>query len=442
MVSDALKRNHCLRVVSCVGNSNAETQGPRPRRRRSLFAIVASGQTLIDWARAHNIDGRSLNAWLYNDQGQLVRVQGPDAFVAYTYDGFGQVRTVENETALIELGWDARGFVETVTSSGTTFDGMSPVTLTYSYADSGRFEQLSTPFGTVGLTYDAEGAPLAVVDSNTGTYSYTWREDGLLETMTGPTGLQTAYDYTPGLRLSSIEATDASGASMQSMRLTHDAAGRVATKIDQYGKHTYGYDADGRLYVADHPDDSQIPDEFYAFDDLGQRIEWANHPAPQVEHDDGDRLISDAEYTYAYDAEGRLTAQTLKSTGETTTYRWNSFDELLAVESADGSATTFTYNGLGRRVEVNDRGEVSRFVWDGLAPLAVLDDNDALVLWQTTDPWGDLLAEQDATGGTKDLLHDQMWSRTGWLEDGVRTWDPRDTFGNAVYADGGVQARR
>ena len=108
------------------------------------------------------------------------------------------------------------------------------------------------------------------------------------------------------------------------------------------------------------------------------------------------------------------------------------------MEYPDGTQTTFTYDGLGRRIEVDDRGEISRFVWDGLAPMAVLDENDALVTWQTTDPWGDLLAEK-TDGVVRDLLHDHMWSRTGWLEDGAVTWDPRDSFGNAVYQDGGIQ---
>lgn len=261
--------------------------------------------------------------YAYNSVGQLERVQGPDAFVAYTYGAYGNIETIENETTLVQLTWDDRGFVSHVTSSGTTFDGMAPVTLGYSYADSGRFEGMQSPFGSVSLTYDDEGAPVDLIDSNTGTYRYAWQDDGLLASVTGPTGMATTYGYTPGQRLNKIQATDETGTPLQLVEIEYDQYGTISTKTDDYGRHFYSYDNEGRLISADHPDSSGIADEVYAYDAIGNRTEWAEHPAPAVQHDDGDRLIADALFTYDFDAEGRLVAQTERSSGGVTRYRWN-----------------------------------------------------------------------------------------------------------------------
>ena len=377
--------------------------------------------------------------YTYDSAGRIERVEGPDAWVEYTYDGFGQVLTIENESALIELDWDARGFLEKVTTSGTTTGGMGAVALSYDYADSGRFEKMTSPWGTVELTYDGDGAPEKLIDSKVGTWTYAWEDDGTLESVTAPSGMKTAYSYTDALRLEEIRAVDGSGTTLQTLTLAYDDNGKVSTSTDATGTASFDYDADGRLESVIRPTGSKLSNETYTFDDLGNRTSWAGNSKPAVSHDAGDRLIADAVFTYAYDAEGRLKSKTEKSTGDVTSYRWNSFDELLAVVHPDGTETSFLYDGLGRRFEVDDRGEITRYVYDGLAPLAVLDDTDSLVTWQTTDPWGDLLAEHEPGVGTRDLLHDHLGTRTGWLEGGSVTPDPRDSFGNPVYDDDGVQ---
>ena len=159
-----------------------------------------------------------------------------------------------------------------------------------------------------------------------------------------------------------------------------------------------------------------------------------------VAHDAEDALIADAGFTYAYDAEGRLESRTATGSGELTTYHWDSFDQLVRIAYEDGTETTFAYDGLGRRIEVDHRGEVRRFVWDLDEVRAVLDDNDALLTWHTTDPWGFLLAEWDAVAETADdALSNHLMTVTGLVDgDGNLQQVRRDSFGNG--GSGGFDA--
>ncbi len=258
-------------------------------------------------------------------------------------------------------------------------------------------EQVDSGFGTVAYTHDLQGRVVAQVDSLT---------DRLERTLT-------------------VDGT----AIIQDDVLEWDLFGLLGAATDGFGRHDYQYDASGQLVSADHPTTSGIPDESYSYDPLGNRTSWTGHPEAEVVYDAQDRLIQDADYVYAYDAEGQLVSQEDRGSGHTTTYAWNSFGQMVRMEHPDGAETTFAYDGLGRRVEVVDKGTVTRFGWDGDELRMVFDGTNTLQRWETTDVSGELLATYDAVSST---VTESVRNHLGSVQD-----QARDSFGNPVVAPTG-----
>ncbi|MDQ2777029.1 MAG: YD repeat-containing protein [Acidobacteriota bacterium] len=61
---------------------------------------------------------------------------------------------------------------------------------------------------------------------------------------------------------------------------------------------------------------------------------------------------------FAYDANGNL----LKD--GTHSYQWNAENRLIAV-SQNGQSATFSYDGLGRRIAIDNNGSETRYLWCG-----------------------------------------------------------------------------
>jgi RHS repeat-associated protein/uncharacterized repeat protein (TIGR01451 family) len=372
--------------------------------------------------------------------GRLTDTIGTDAFVHYEYDALGRLVSVENEEQLLELHWDDDDRLLSTLATAAPGRDHPDVLIEYSWSPGGRLERSDTPHGSTLLAYDGRGRLQSLTDSHNGTYTWTWREDGLLDALRRPSQLQTELDWSPGRRLERLSTTGDLGQVLQQEELQRDVSGRISRLTDWAGTHEYGYDIKGQLVFADHPASSGLLDEFYAYDVVGNRSAWAGHADPEVVYDNEDRLVQDADFIYTYDGEGRQVRRERRVTGEVTTYTWNVFDELVGVHHPDGTATTYAYDSLGRRIEVSSGGEITRFGYDGGDVRMIFDGDGALASWQTTDPWGDLLAEFDpALGASRDALLGYLGTLEGWADaQGVDTI-ARDTFGNPVLASAEIE---
>ena len=106
-------------------------------------------------------------------------------------------------------------------------------------------------------------------------------------------------------------------------------------------------------------------------------IRWATASAP-TSHlstlsslDAANRLLEDSNFIYTYDANGNLTAKTTKATGDQTVYTYDPENQLIRVErfTLAGGATPvlvaeYRYDPLGRRIEKDVNGVITRFVYD------------------------------------------------------------------------------
>lgn len=394
--------------------------------RTSTFVYAEDGSILEETTRAGDV-----LTFEYDDAGRISRTDGGDVWVEYTYDALGRISQVTNAEQGITFTYNVDGNLVSETVVAAEPDAYPDRTTNYDWTDAGRLTTVANGFGTRALTYDTHGRIVGLDDSVTGATTFDWSADDLLTEVERSTGVRTELDYTPGQRLSGIRTTD-DGTLVEDQILVRDEDGRVTSRTDGQGEHTYGYDARGQLLDATHPPASGVADETYDFDENGNRITSARGGDATFA---ADLLVENDAHAYTYDREGRLATRTDRATGEATTYHWDAFDQLRRVAYADGTETTFAYDGLGRRIELVHRGEVTRFGYDGDEVRVTFDADNAVTSWLSTDPGGGLLAEwNSATGEVREAITDQLGSRAGWLSGGALERTTRDAFGNTASA--------
>ena len=87
---------------------------------------------------------------------------------------------------------------------------------------------------------------------------------------------------------------------------------------------------------------------------------------PTHTHNDLNRLLEDDSFTYTYDNNGNLATKTSKANPTAvTTYHWDAQDQLIQINLPNSTTVTYKYNGLGRRIEKNVTGSITRYVYDG-----------------------------------------------------------------------------
>jgi YD repeat-containing protein len=156
--------------------------------------------------------------------------------------------------------------------------------------------------------------------------------------------------------------------------VTYDLLGNRSSLTDRFGLHQYGYDALSRLTSVDHPLASPLPDERFTYDPVGNRR--TSHFSAQHQHDTANRLLEDAQFTYTYDANGNRATKRDKTTMALTSYTYNVENQLIGVDLPDGGHIGYRYDGLGRRIEKNVNGTLTRYLYDQEDIVTILDGAD------------------------------------------------------------------
>jgi RHS repeat-associated protein len=136
---------------------------------------------------------------------------------------------------------------------------------------------------------------------------------------------------------------------------------------DNSGIHNYTYDSIYRIIQATHP---TIPTEQFSYDPLGNRL--------GTTVDAGNRLLEDNNFTYSYDNNGNLVQKTNKTTGEITTYTYDTENRLTQV-SYPGMVATYKYDPFGRRIEKNVNGVITRYLYDNEDILFEINGNNNII---------------------------------------------------------------
>ncbi len=260
---------------------------------------------------------------------------------------------------------------------------------TYTYYDDGRIQTVTNPAGVITYTYDANGNVLTVSESGK-TISYV------------NDALNRVVQYTDGDNNVILYAYDEVGnlASLtypggQAVTYTYDAVNRLVTVTDWDGRVTgYTYDKNGSLLTTTRPDGSV---ETRAYNSAGQLTQLKDTKADTT-------IIS--KYDFTYDATGNVTAEVsagsepvLSSGTETMTYgadnRLATYQGQAVSYDADGNMTsgplggsmqsfsydarnlltaaagaTYLYDANNNRIALTVGGQTTKFVVNPMAALS------------------------------------------------------------------------
>lgn len=272
----------------------------------------------------------------------------------------------------------------------------------HTYDEFGHQLSSTDPTGqTTSYTYNEFGQTTSLTDAAGGVTAYSYDERGNLLTITDPVGAQTGYTYDAAGRVSSVSdaaggitrmeydaagnlarITDPAGATTS---MTYDAAGRLLSQTDpQGGVTTFTYDAAGNLIATTDPLGGITT---ATFDANGNRIRQTD-------------ANGNATY-YEYNAQGQV-VKSIDALGQITTYGYGGstgcttcsggVDKLTALTDANGHATAFEYNNLGRLLrEIDPLGNQTSYAYDAKGNLTAKTDANGATIRYTYDALGRLV---------------------------------------------------
>jgi RHS repeat-associated protein len=354
--------------------------------------------------------------YAYDKDGNLATVAFPDGDVTtITTDAVGRRISIRDADAIVERTYNDADDLLTERTRGNDGVALPDATLSYTTDPNGNPTTLSGPGGEQRYQYDSRGRLSSVRDAAGRTFALSYDGTDQLTGLARPNGVDDTLTYKEG----SLTSRNASRGSEVISRAEYvlDALRRRVAMTDSDGKHEFTYDRADRLTAATHPGTSGLPAESFAYDSLGNRTSWTGSPPASVRYDTAKQLLSDGSHDYTYDAEGRLVQRRDRATGGITRYRWNGAGQLAAVTAPDGSTSSYRYDALGRRVEVNDDGAVRRFVYSGPNLLLELDGSNALRARYVTGVYPDSVYEVVRDGTSYYPLYDAVGSITALTDD-------------------------
>ena len=302
----------------------------------------------------------------------------------YAYDAHGrQVKHVDFDanvaTSTYYADTDAHaGMLQQVVYAGAPSSGKATQTVAYTYDALGRQQTITDASGTTTDHYDdlgnliEEETPEGVIH-----YAYELATGRHTETWTDFT--DTLYGYDARGRLATVTVTKLNGNTLTSPLVTtyaYDLVGNKKTETLPSGEvTTYGYDALNRLTsVVEQQGTTTLFGQTYILNDDGTR-----HSSHAVQAQaNGTSVTTDT--TWAYDADGRLTGESVTSSvasesysdtfafdlvgnrirkshfgpgggaNETATLTYNADDQLVTQASSLTGTTTFAYDPNGSQL--------------------------------------------------------------------------------------------
>lgn len=312
-------------------------------------------------------------SYTYNADGQLTGVDVPDGSgPSYTYNAFGQLTGATNSDSTVALTYLPDGQTATQTTSFTGTP-QPAVTLNYSYDAAGNRTSLTDPAGTTTYGYNSNSQLTSITDPTGGVFGFSYDTGGSLVGLTRPNGVDDLMAYDPSINL--LSKTSTLGATtVGSSTYTYNESNLVATMTSQSGQSTYGYNADGELTSVTGPTVTSVPQN-YTYDAAGNQT--SSSTVSSETYNANDELTSSSAATYAYNQLGEQTSTT-PTGGSSTTYAWNDMGELTSVNSPSGT-TSYEYDALGRRIEVDAKGQATWYIDDGTSPVLAYNSAGAIV---------------------------------------------------------------
>ncbi len=390
--------------------------------------------------------------WL-NELGEPIHV------LAWEYDSLGRVTRASDGQRHTTTEFDERGRLQVLRNyDPTAFSNESPVYVTWAFTydeSQGSFERVeqlgrfpATTEATTRVTTDIFGQVETISQAGPATHDkrVSWQYDlagnrvhSERATDTGAV-LSTTYAYDDADRLAFIWHDPEAGF----LSYAYDAADRIIEVVDELRANRLAYDAAGQVTSA------TATAESFTYDGSGNRLVAAGS-ATHIES--GNRLSSDGEFSYQYDAAGNRTVRTRVAAQPADDYRtlyfWDHRQRLVKVELQNLEHVTtqrieYDYDAgdirVGRRVFAADGSLVDSetYVYDEHGQRALTFDRDGTLRHRYLhgSRVDEVLADEvfNAAGESTEMLwlyadHQQSVQRAVDEQGSLRQQLAYDTFG-------------
>ena len=366
-------------VTKLVGPLGDATNYSYDQMGRLISESTLSGGTITYGYNALNIKEQLTNArgqvrkFFYDAMGRITGFVGAEDSVSYAYDDNGNVLTVSDKNGVIKREYDALNRIIKLTD---TF-GKS---IQYTYDAVGNLASIIYPDNTaVNYTYDANNNLVSVTDWANRVTSYTYDVNNMVVGVTKPDGSVTTTVYDNAQRIVSTVERTASNVVITGYEYTYDNLSRIIEEkhLADNTKICYTYDNLSRVTnrTIKNECDCVISSENFTYDAAGNITDAPNscfeydtnnrlivfngntvsydmdgnmlsNGYINCEFDSGNRLISAGSHTYTYNAED-VRIRNLCSDADTTyTYNTNCRLSQLLCKTTNGITTKYVY-GLG-----------------------------------------------------------------------------------------------
>jgi len=361
----------------------------------------------------------------YDALDRRIRKTKPDDTVSYAYDAVGNLTSLTDGDSNLTFVYDAVNRLMQARTAATA--GQLATNLAFTYDANGNRKSLTDPLGGItNYTYDALQRLTSLTDP-AGNFTFSYDEISRRTKINRPLGLSTSYSYDSSRRLTSL--VHQGGTGVGSFNYSYDPAGKRLSKTDSDGLHSYAYDSLDRLTAA-----VAQTGESYTYDSVGNRT--VSHLSSSYLYNLANRLITDSRFDYVYDANGNLTRKTERASGKITNYAFDSDDELVRIDFSDGTNATYRYDGMGRRIEKNVGGQITRYIYDGQDILFEYA-GATLAAHYTQGPGMDEVLSVQRGGNTYIFQADAQGSVARLVDgSGVKASYSYDAFGRIVAQNG------
>jgi RHS repeat-associated protein len=396
--------------------------------------------------------GGTLLNYAFDAAGNLTAIAARgQPLAAFEYDTAGQVTAAETPDGAVRLQYDLCGRI--------TAEEQHGLSVRYTYGPQGAVVRREFEAGMAGpllLEYDIRGRLKSLRDKQALLQEFRYDARDLVKERTiGRVRELLEYNYAGQPVRQEIRGPALAAPILRTYR--YDESGNLVAMSDGRGAKTdFEYDPGERLIAFAHSSSRQD----YEFDPDGN---LTAREGMRLEYAPGDRLVSLGSTKVERGDEGNL-VHLLHADGRVC-HEWNPLGQLSAVRHKDGSLTRYGYDGFGRRLFKEHKGERTEFFWAGndllaertgasvteyaidtfwphliwqdgqprhavVSPLGLIHelfDSAGRLAWSGTySPWGELVSESGSSPAPSLRYPGQYFdAETGFHYNRFRYYDPR-----------------
>ena len=335
-----------------------------------------------------NRNGQTLN-FQYDSLNQLINKTLPGNLVTtFDYDLVGNLTSITDPDSNLTFGYDG---ADRLTNTATTGSPNQPdVIIDYIYDPNGNRQTMTDSLtGSTNYLYDTLNRITTITNPANQAVSFGYDILSRRVSTTLPNGVTTDFAYDSNSRLTSLQHK-LGLTPLSDFSYTYDSVGNrtvmdtTRTGLTVNNSLNYVYDNIYQLTQATRPLPAQ-PDETFNYDPLGNRLLTDGQTTNSI-IGQANRLLDDTTFTYTYDNNGNLIQKTDKATNETTDYTYDAENQLIRIDLPGGSVAQYRYDALGRRIEKDVDGAITRYVYDGEDMLLEFDGTNTQIARFTHGP--------------------------------------------------------